>query len=157
MTVAPTDLTYSVYTRPHSSQNLWVDREDASPEVPFRVTTVPQLVVSPPMVAPGFCDHWGYLIMTDMVWTSGAARTSRHGHRCRDTLALWWSIPWPSDPCGSGVQSSHTRTTPRFSVCLVHLGGQSLGHFSQHHLHLRKMNINQAWRMAELRKESHNV
>lgn len=120
---------FGLQCRPHNFQNLWVDWEDASPEVSFRVITLPKLVVSPSMFAPGLCDHWGYLIRMAMVWTSGAASTCRHGHRCRDPLAPWQSIPWLSDQCRSEVQCRHTGTIPMFSVWLFHLGGQELRPF----------------------------
>ena len=57
----------------------------------------------------------------------------------------------------SGVQSCHSGTTPRFSVWLFNTGGQTLGLFSQHHLHWGKITINQTWGMTELMKESGNV
>ena len=53
MTVAPTDMTYSVYTKSHNSQNLRADQEDMSPKVPFTLMIVPKLAVNPPMLALG--------------------------------------------------------------------------------------------------------
>ena len=48
------DMTYSVYTRPCNSQNLWVDQEDVSPEVPFTLMTVLiKLSTNPPLLALG--------------------------------------------------------------------------------------------------------
>lgn len=46
-------MTYIVYMRPHSSQNVWADQEDASPEVPFTLTAVPKLTANPPRGAQG--------------------------------------------------------------------------------------------------------
>ena len=88
---------FGLQCRPHNFQNLWVDWEDASPEVSFRVITLPKLVVSPSMFAPGLCDHWGYLIRMGRIWTSGAANTSRHGHKCRNPLVPWPRFSWLSD------------------------------------------------------------
>ena len=53
MTVAPTDMTYSAYTRPDNSQNLWANQGDMSPEVPFTLIIVPKSAVNPPMLALG--------------------------------------------------------------------------------------------------------
>ena len=71
-------------------------------------------------------------------------------------LHEWGSNGWVIK-CRSGVQSCHSGTTPRFSVWLFNTGGQTLGLFSQHHLHWRKITINQTWGMTELMKESGNV
>ena len=40
---------------------------------------------------------WGYLIRMGRIWTSGAANTSRHGHKCRDPLAPWPRFSWLND------------------------------------------------------------
>ena len=53
MTLAPTDMSYIVYTRPHNSENVWADPEDASPEVPFTLIAVPKLAVNLPRGALG--------------------------------------------------------------------------------------------------------
>ena len=69
MTLAPTDRTNVVYTRPQNSQSVsspW----DGNPEVPFTIMTVPNLAVNP--LCLSFQDHCANLIMMGMVWTSGA-------------------------------------------------------------------------------------
>ena len=50
MTQAPTDMTYIVYTKPHNSQNLRGDQEDASPEAPVILLTEPNVAVNSPLV-----------------------------------------------------------------------------------------------------------
>ena len=47
------DMSYIVYRRPHNSQHVWADQEDASPEVPFTLIAVPKLAVNPPRGALG--------------------------------------------------------------------------------------------------------
>ena len=53
MTLAPTDMSYIVYTRPHNLQNVWAGQEDVNPEVTFTVIAVPKLTVNPPRGALG--------------------------------------------------------------------------------------------------------
>ena len=68
MTLAPTDRTNVVYTRPQNSQSVsspW----DGNPEVPFTIMTVPKLAVNP-LFLPWFWDHCANLIMMGTVWTS---------------------------------------------------------------------------------------
>ena len=125
-----------------SESESWL--EECDPEVLFTLITGSHLAVNPPMLA------LGSMIMISMVWTSGAASTSRHKHRCRDHFLHDYQ-------CRSEAQSSHTGTTLCSQLGFSTLKVKSLGHFSQYHLHLRKININQTWGMAELRKESRNT
>ena len=53
MTLAPTDMSYIVYTRPHNSQKVWSGQEDVSPKVSFALIAVPKLTVNPPRGALG--------------------------------------------------------------------------------------------------------
>ena len=95
--------------------------------------------------------------MLGRIWTSGAANTSRHGCRCRDPLAPCLRFSRLSENAGQGSRAA-TLGPPLgsqsgFSTEEV----RSLGHLSQHCLHLRKISLNQIWGVAELRDESGNV
>ena len=144
-------------TQGHTTLRIWVDQEDVSPEVPFTLITVPKLVLTHlclpwvpwPLRSP-YNDGW--------VWSGTPEVLVNPGiNRCRDPLAPW--LGFPDWVISAGRESRAITLGPplgsQFGFSTYEV--KSLGHFSQHHLHLGRMNINKTWGMAELRKQSGNI
>ena len=143
MTLAPNDMTYRVYTRPHNSQNLWVDQEDVNPKVPFTLMTVPKFALMY-LWLPWVCDHWPLELNYLLVWTQ------MQGPCCSMTEDHGWAV--------SAVQGFREATLGSpLGLAFKHRRSRTWAIFSQHHLHLKKMNIKQTWGMDELRKKSGSV